>query len=133
MLEKDKVKENVKTRQEKKKMVSQDLFLQFSSVGLEPPAGDVSSIADCQEWGKEVQFLLGGHFFWSRSSSSEEFQTFAMYYVPFQVQSLGADFFFFSGVTEECQMFATMQSSCSATGGPAAAPPLEECEGRLKS
>jgi len=66
-------------------------------VGLEPPAGDVSSIADCQEWGKEVQ-------------------------------SLGANYFYFSGVTEECQMFATMQSSCSAIGGPAAAPPLEECE-----
>merc|ERR1719500_1252478 len=64
---------------------------------LEPPAGDVSSIADCQEWAKEVQFL-------------------------------GANYFSFSGVTEECQMFATMQSSCSATGGPAAAPPLEECE-----
>jgi len=65
--------------------------------GLEPPAGDVSSISDCQEWGKEVQ-------------------------------SLGAEFFYFSGVTEECQMFASIQSSCSATGGPAAAPPLEECE-----
>ena len=55
------------------------------------------------------------------------------YYASFQVQSLGADYFYFSGVTEECQIFATMQSSCSATGGPAAAPPLEECEGRLKS
>jgi len=65
--------------------------------GLEPPSGDVSSISDCQEWGKEVQ-------------------------------TLGADYFYFSGVTEECQMFATMQSSCSATGGPATAPPLEECE-----
>ena len=76
------------------------VFHKFSSVGLEPPAGDVSSIADCQEWGKEVQFL-------------------------------GANYFSFSGVTEECQMFASMQSSCSATGGPAAAPPLEECEGHL--
>ena len=74
----------------------------FSSVGLEPPAGDVSSIWDCQEWGKEVQFL-------------------------------GANFFFFSGVTEECQMFASMQSSCSAIGGPAVAPPMEECEGGLSS
>jgi len=68
-------------------------------VGLEPPAGDVNSIADCQEWGRAVQ-------------------------------SLGADFFYFSGVTEmaECQMFASIQSSCSAIGGPAAAPPMEECE-----
>ena len=73
------------------------------SVGLEPPAGDVNSIADCQEWGRAVQ-------------------------------SLGADFFYFSGVTEmaECQMFASIQSSCSAIGGPAAAPPMEECEGGLK-
>ena len=74
----------------------------FFSVGLEPPAGDVNSIADCQEWGRAVQ-------------------------------SLGADFFYFSGVTEmaECQMFASIQSSCSAIGGPAAAPPMEECEGGL--
>ena len=72
----------------------------FISDGLEPPSGDVSSIADCQEWGKEVQ-------------------------------SLGVNYFYFSGVTEECQMFATMQSSCNAIGGPAAAPPLEECEGWL--
>ena len=72
----------------------------FFSVGLEPPAGDVNSIADCQEWGRAVQ-------------------------------SLGADFFYFSGVTEmaECQMFASIQSSCSAIGGPAVAPPMEECEG----
>ena len=75
-------------------------LLLFSSVGLEPPPGDVSSIADCQEWGKDVQ-------------------------------PLGAEFFHFSGVTEECQMFATMQSSCSAIGGPAVAPPMEECEGGL--
>ena len=69
----------------------------FTSDGLEPPSGDVSSIADCQEWGKEVQ-------------------------------SLGVNYFYFSGVTEECQMFATMQSACDAIGGPAAAPPLEECD-----
>ena len=47
------------------------IYKKNSSDGLEPPAGDVSSISDCQEWGKEVQ-------------------------------SLGADFFYFSGVTEEC-------------------------------
>merc|ERR1712179_31530 len=64
--------------------------------GLEPPAGDVSSISECQEWAK-------------------------------MVESLGADFFYFSGVTEECQMFASMESSCSAIGGPAVAPSLEEC------
>merc|ERR1712154_65637 len=38
------------------------------------------------------------------------------------VQSLGADYFFYNGITEECQMFATMQSSCSAIGGPETAP-----------
>ena len=74
MLEKDKVIENVQTRQEKKKIVSQDFFYNLPPVGLEPPAGDVSSIADCQEWGKEVRSLVGGDFFWSRSSTSEECQ-----------------------------------------------------------
>ena len=73
----------------------------FTSDGLEPPSGDVSSIADCQEWGKEVQ-------------------------------SLGVNYFYFSGVTEECQMFASMWSLCRAIGGPATAPPLEECEGGFR-
>jgi len=45
-----------------------------------------------------------------------------------EVESLGAENFYFSGVTEECQIFADMQSSCYAIGGPATAPPLEECE-----
>ena len=73
----------------------------FTSDGLEPPSGDVSSIADCQEWGK-------------------------------MVQSYGANYFHFSGTTEECQMFASMWSSCQAIGGPVEAPPLEECEGGFR-
>jgi len=43
------------------------------------------------------------------------------------VHKYGAAFFFYDGVTEECQMFASMQSSCSAIGGPETAPPLEQC------
>ena len=49
------------------------------------------------------------------------------------VSSLGANYFYFSGVTNECKMFSTLKWSCDAIRGPAVAPPLEECQGRLKS
>ena len=65
---------------------------------LEPVPGEVSSIDECQEWGR-------------------------------MVQSLGAEYFYYNGVTEECQMFSSMQPSCSAVGGPEDAPPLDECRG----
>jgi len=63
---------------------------------LEPLPEEVSSIEECQAWGKIVH-------------------------------SSGANYFFYDGITEECQMFDTMQSSCSAIGGPETAPPLEQC------
>ena len=69
-----------------------------TSEDLEPAPGEVSSIDECQEWGR-------------------------------MVQSLGAEYFYYNGVTEECQMFSSMQPSCSAVGGPEEAPPLEECRG----
>ena len=65
---------------------------------LEPVPGEVSSIDECQEWGR-------------------------------MVQSLGAEYFYYNGVTEECQMFSSMQPSCSVVGGPEDAPPLDECRG----
>ena len=45
------------------------------------------------------------------------------------VSSLGANYFYFSGVTNECEMFSTLKWSCDAIRGPAVAPPLEECQG----
>ena len=69
-----------------------------TSEDLEPVPGEVSSIDECQEWGR-------------------------------MVQSLGAEYFYYNGVTEECQMFSSMQPSCSAGGGPEDAPPLDECRG----
>jgi len=44
------------------------------------------------------------------------------------VSSLGANYFYFSGVTNECKMFSTLKWSCDAIRGPAVAPPLEECQ-----
>jgi len=44
------------------------------------------------------------------------------------VSSLGANYFYFSGVTNECKMFSTLKWSCDAVRGPAIAPPLEECQ-----
>ena len=69
-----------------------------TSEDLEPVPGEVSSIDECQEWGR-------------------------------MVQSLGAEYFYYNGVTEEYQMFSSMQPSCSAVGGPEDAPPLDECRG----
>ena len=69
-----------------------------TSEDLEPVPGEVSSIDECQEWGR-------------------------------MVQSLGAEYFYYNGVTEECQMFSSMQPSCSAVGGPEDALPLDECRG----
>ena len=73
-------------------------FMIPNSVDLEPLPYEVSSIEECQDWGR-------------------------------MVHSLGAEYFYYNGVTEECQMFSSMQPSCSAVGGPEDAPPLDECRG----
>jgi len=44
-------------------------------------------------------------------------------------ESMGAAYFFYDGDTEECQLFSSMEPSCSAIGGPETAPPLDQCKG----
>ena len=54
--------------------------------------------------------------------SIQECQKWATYF-----EQAGAAYFCFFGLTEECQMYQTLDAECDTVGGPAVAPPLEEC------
>jgi len=65
---------------------------------LEPPPKEVSSILECQEW---AQLLP---------------------------PSSKASHFVFVSPLEECRIYSSPKTSCSAIGGPATTPPVEECK-----
>ena len=39
----------------------------------------------------------------------------------------GAAYFCFLGLTEECLIYKNLEAECDTVGGPAVAPPLDEC------
>jgi len=67
---------------------------------FEPPAGDTSSIGDCQEWAAE---LAGA--------------------------GLDVAYFHYYFPTEECRLYSSLEASCAAVGGPVQAPPVADCQG----
>ena len=45
------------------------------------------------------------------------------------LQAVGVEHFHFTVEEEECRLYSSLHSSCSAIGGPVVAPPIDDCQG----
>ena len=86
----------------------------FPSEADEPPPGDVAGIEGCREWAE----------FWMVDGV-------VLFHCDVEAICicicLQVAFFHYDSITEECQLYRTMEADCQAMGAPKTAPSFEEC------